>query len=109
MKSLNGGFLVTDDYDFGVAQVGPTQYYTGSEQVHTASFTFDFEGPNHCSVTSSCSENMLDRGPAITKQVHCVGGEVKVYICISRVEEATVKSFYGSILTLSDATAQKTC
>ena len=70
MKSLNGGFLITNNYDNGgVAQVGPTQYYTGSEQVHTASFTFDFVNPYQCSVTSGCSENMLDRGPAITKQV----------------------------------------
>ena len=75
---LNGGYLIVRNYDTGEAVIDPKQYYTGTELLHTANFTFDFVRPYHCSVGSEaadetpangCVENMLDRKDAITKEV----------------------------------------
>ena len=70
-KSLNGGYLQTNDYDTGTAVDGAKQYYQGTEQVHEASFTWDYVKPYHCSigVGETCGLNMLDRGPPFTKEV----------------------------------------
>ncbi|XP_035696684.1 uncharacterized protein LOC118430082 [Branchiostoma floridae] len=70
-KSRNGGYVRIRNYD-GTSSytVNPPVYFTGREIGHTAHFTFDFESPYHCSVSGGCTDNMLDRGPAITKNGH---------------------------------------
>ena len=49
--------------------VGAPKYYTGQTITHTAELVIDLVKPVHCSVGSTCSDNMLDRGPPITKAV----------------------------------------
>ncbi|XP_078616232.1 uncharacterized protein LOC144884653 [Branchiostoma floridae x Branchiostoma japonicum] len=67
-KSRNGGYVRIRNYDRPSGYiVNPPVYFSGREIAHTAHFTFDFQHPYHCSVSDSCSDNMLDRGPAFTK------------------------------------------
>ncbi|KAI8487523.1 hypothetical protein Bbelb_347570 [Branchiostoma belcheri] len=70
-KSRNGGYVIIKNYDgtSGYTLNRPV-YFSGSEVAHTASFTFDFQHPYHCSVPGNCTDNMLDRGPAFTKHGH---------------------------------------
>ena len=49
--------------------VGSPKYYTGQTITHTAELVIDLVKPFHCSVGSTCSDNMLDRGPPFTKAV----------------------------------------
>ncbi|XP_078696223.1 uncharacterized protein LOC144924666 [Branchiostoma floridae x Branchiostoma belcheri] len=67
-KSGNGGYVRIRNYDgpSGYTLNRPVYFY-GREIIHTASFAFDFERPYHCSVPGGCTNNMLDRGPAFTK------------------------------------------
>ncbi|XP_077997650.1 uncharacterized protein LOC144450798 isoform X2 [Glandiceps talaboti] len=67
-KALNGGYVTIENHDdaSGVT-IDPKHYYTGMEVSHTAHFTLDYETPVHCSVTGGCSDQMIDRGPPITK------------------------------------------
>ncbi|XP_019641415.1 PREDICTED: uncharacterized protein LOC109482956 [Branchiostoma belcheri] len=67
-KSRNGGYVKMRNYD-GLSSytVNPSVYYSGLEVSRTAHFTFDFTPPYHCSVEGNCTDNMLDRGPAVTR------------------------------------------
>ncbi|XP_078589451.1 uncharacterized protein LOC144869806 [Branchiostoma floridae x Branchiostoma japonicum] len=67
-KSTNGGYVIIRNYD-GTSNytLNPKVYFSGQEISHTAYFTLDLESPYHCSVSSDCTDNMLDRGPAITR------------------------------------------
>eukprot|EP00058_Branchiostoma_floridae_P003028 XP_002588516.1 hypothetical protein BRAFLDRAFT_79471 [Branchiostoma floridae] len=71
VKSRNGGYVKIRNYD-GTSNyiVNPPVYFSGREIAHTAHFTFDLNPPYHCSVLGSCTDNMLDRGTAITKDAH---------------------------------------
>ncbi|XP_066289105.1 uncharacterized protein [Branchiostoma lanceolatum] len=70
-KSTNGGYVKVRNYDGESGYtVNPPVYFSGREVAHTASFTFDLEPPYHCSVSGGCTDSMLDRGPAITKDGH---------------------------------------
>eukprot|EP00058_Branchiostoma_floridae_P000531 XP_002586019.1 hypothetical protein BRAFLDRAFT_110185 [Branchiostoma floridae] len=71
VKSRNGGYVKIRNYD-GTSNyiVNPPVYFSGREIAHTAHFTFDLNPPYHCSVLGSCTDNMLDRGKAITKDAH---------------------------------------
>uniref|UniRef100_A0ABM0MJ98 Uncharacterized protein LOC102806247 n=1 Tax=Saccoglossus kowalevskii TaxID=10224 RepID=A0ABM0MJ98_SACKO len=67
-KARNGGYITIRNYDATSGYtINPKNYYTGIDVAHTADFTLDYQPPAHCTVTGSCSDNMLDRGPAITK------------------------------------------
>ncbi|XP_035672990.1 uncharacterized protein LOC118413571 [Branchiostoma floridae] len=67
-KSRNGGYVKIRNYDGSSGYtVDPSVYYSGQEVSRTAHFTFDFVPPYHCSVEGNCTDNMLDRGPAITR------------------------------------------
>ncbi|XP_077865829.1 uncharacterized protein LOC102808178, partial [Saccoglossus kowalevskii] len=67
-KAHNGGYITIRNYDAASGYlIGPKIYYTGMEVAHTADFILDYQSPEHCTLTRSCSDNMLDRGPAITK------------------------------------------
>ncbi|XP_077865058.1 uncharacterized protein LOC144350866 [Saccoglossus kowalevskii] len=67
-KARNGGYITIRNYDPpSNYTINPKIYYTGIDIAHTADFTLDYQPPEHCTVTGSCSDNMLDRGPAITK------------------------------------------
>ncbi|XP_078670248.1 uncharacterized protein LOC144910732 [Branchiostoma floridae x Branchiostoma belcheri] len=67
-KSRNGGYVKMRNYD-GLSSytVNPSVYYSGLEISRTAHFTFDFAPPYHCSVEGNCTDYMLDRGPAVTR------------------------------------------
>ncbi|XP_070571273.1 uncharacterized protein [Ptychodera flava] len=69
VKASNGGYVNIRNYDgtSGQYTVNPKQYYQGQTVSHTADFTLDYQPPEHCSVTSGCSDKMIDRGAAITK------------------------------------------
>ncbi|XP_078616240.1 uncharacterized protein LOC144884660 [Branchiostoma floridae x Branchiostoma japonicum] len=71
VKSRNGGYVKIRNYD-GTSNyiVNPPVYFSGCEIAHTAHFTFDLNPPYHCSVLGGCTDNMLDRGKAITKDAH---------------------------------------
>ena len=59
-----------NEYDNGTAvNVSEPIYYTGQMRVHMAELIIDLIKPFHCSVGYTCSDNMLDRGPPITKSV----------------------------------------
>ena len=60
--------MTIKDYDHNKA-VGPKKYYTGQTVTHKAELVIDLVKPFHCSVGSTCSDNMLDRGPPTTKAV----------------------------------------
>ena len=49
--------------------IDPTIYYSGQTTTHKAELVIDLVKPFHCSVGSTCKENMLDRGPPVTKSV----------------------------------------
>ncbi|CAH1257267.1 SCUBE1 [Branchiostoma lanceolatum] len=67
-KSRNGGYVKIRNYDGSSGYtVDPPVYYSGQEVSRTAHFTFDFVPPYHCFVQGNCTDNMLDRGPAITR------------------------------------------
>nr|XP_006818613.1 PREDICTED: uncharacterized protein LOC102807323 [Saccoglossus kowalevskii] len=67
-KARNGGYITIRNYDATSGYtINPKNYYTGVDVAHTADFTLDYQPPTHCTVTGSCSDHMLDRGPAITK------------------------------------------
>eukprot|EP00058_Branchiostoma_floridae_P023089 XP_002608579.1 hypothetical protein BRAFLDRAFT_128816 [Branchiostoma floridae] len=67
-KSRNGGYVKIRNYDGSSGYtVDPSVYYSGQEVSRTAHFTFDFVPPYHCSVEGNCSDSMLDRGPAVTR------------------------------------------
>ncbi|CAH1259452.1 Hypp2286 [Branchiostoma lanceolatum] len=67
-KSTNGGYVKVRNYDGESGYtVNPPVYFSGREVAYNASFTFDLEPPYHCSLSDGCTDNMLDRGPAITK------------------------------------------
>ncbi|XP_019642897.1 PREDICTED: uncharacterized protein LOC109484117 [Branchiostoma belcheri] len=67
-KSTNGGYVKVRNYDRTSGYtVNPPVYLAGREVSHTAHFTFDTRSPHHCSKSGGCADNMLDRGPAITK------------------------------------------
>ncbi|XP_066275498.1 uncharacterized protein [Branchiostoma lanceolatum] len=66
--ATNGGYVRIKNYDSTSGYtVNSPVYFAGQEVAHTASFTFDFQHPYHCSVSGECSDSMLDRGPAFTK------------------------------------------
>jgi len=65
----NGGYVKINNADTG--NVDPTKYYTGQTVTHSALLVIDLVKPVHCSVASTCNDNMLDRGQAITKSVRC--------------------------------------
>ncbi|XP_077865830.1 uncharacterized protein LOC102808303 [Saccoglossus kowalevskii] len=70
-KARNGGYITISNYDviFNDTIEPEKYYYTGMEVAHTVDFNMDYKSPEHCTVTGSCFENMLDRGPAIIKIV----------------------------------------
>ena len=62
--------MTIKNFDSGASgTVGAPKYYTGQTITHTAELVIDLVKPVHCSVGSTCSDNMLDRGPPITKAV----------------------------------------
>ena len=68
-----------NNYDSGATPtVGAPKYYTGQVTTHSAQLVIDLVKPVHCSVGSTCTDNMLDRGQPITKSVsggHFLGNE----------------------------------
>ncbi|XP_070570805.1 uncharacterized protein [Ptychodera flava] len=62
VEASNGGYVNIRNYD-GTSgyTVNPKQYYQGQTVSHTADFTLDYQPPEHCSVTSGCSDKMIDR------------------------------------------------
>ena len=56
------------NFDSG-GTIGSPKYYNGQTITHKAELVIDLVKPVHCSVRSTCSDNMLDRGPPITKAV----------------------------------------
>ncbi|XP_066299084.1 uncharacterized protein [Branchiostoma lanceolatum] len=71
-RATNGGYVVINNHDRsdGVVTQNARQYYTGSEVIHTAHFTYDLRDPVHCSVASSCSSKLVEIGPPYTKNGH---------------------------------------
>ncbi|XP_070573758.1 uncharacterized protein [Ptychodera flava] len=63
---VNGGYVETSGYP------DPDELqrysYKGNTLTNTVTFTFDFEAPYHCSLQTSCHENLLDRSLPFTKQ-----------------------------------------
>ena len=47
---------------------GP-KYYSGQTTTHKSELVIDLVKPFHCSITSTCTDNILDRGPPTTKSV----------------------------------------
>ena len=69
-SASNGGYVTIRNFDSGATgTVGSPKYYTGQTITHTAQLVIDLVKPFHCSVGSTCSDNMLDRGPPFTKAV----------------------------------------
>ncbi|XP_070570696.1 uncharacterized protein [Ptychodera flava] len=69
-SATNGGYVDIRNFDEPSGYtVDPKQYYKGQTISYVADFTFDFEKPEHCSITASCSKTMLDAGAAVTKSV----------------------------------------
>ncbi|KAI0235597.1 hypothetical protein LSAT2_013874 [Lamellibrachia satsuma] len=67
-SASNGGYVKIRNFDSDASgTVGAPKYYTGQTITHTAELVIDLVKPVHCSVGSTCSDNMLDRGPPITK------------------------------------------
>jgi len=64
----NGGYVKIKNYDSGATPSVP-KYYTGQARVYSVEVIIDLIKPFHCSVGYICSDNMLDRGPPITKSV----------------------------------------
>ena len=67
-SASNGGYVKIKNYDYS-GTVGAAKHYTGQTITHKAELVIDLVKPVHCSVGSTCSDNMLDRGPPITKAV----------------------------------------
>ena len=66
----NGGYVNITNFDNSTNEtVGSPKYYTGQTITHKAELVIDLVKPVHCSVGSTCLDNMLDRGPPITKAV----------------------------------------
>ncbi|XP_078682400.1 uncharacterized protein LOC144916876 [Branchiostoma floridae x Branchiostoma belcheri] len=65
-KATNGGYIRIRNYDYSTSRTDK-HYYTGREVSHSAHFTFDFHDPYHCSARGNCTNVMLERGQAITK------------------------------------------
>ncbi|XP_078682420.1 uncharacterized protein LOC144916894 [Branchiostoma floridae x Branchiostoma belcheri] len=65
-KATNGGYIRIRNYDYSTYRTNK-HYYTGREVTHGAHFTFDFYDPYHCSAGGNCTDVMLERGQAITK------------------------------------------
>ncbi|XP_078682372.1 uncharacterized protein LOC144916849 [Branchiostoma floridae x Branchiostoma belcheri] len=65
-KATNGGYIRIRNYDYSTIRTN-THYYTGREVSHSAHFTFDFHDPYHCLARGNCTDVMLERGQAITK------------------------------------------
>ena len=66
--------------------IDAAKYYFGQTTTHKAELVIDVVKPFHCSVETTCRENMLDRGPPVTKSVssrkpshaqHIEGGGVR--------------------------------
>ena len=69
-SASNGGYVKIRNFDYGGSgTVGSPRYYTGQSVTHKAELVIDLDSPVHCSVGSTCSEKMLDRGPPVTKEV----------------------------------------
>ncbi|XP_078578583.1 uncharacterized protein LOC144863350 [Branchiostoma floridae x Branchiostoma japonicum] len=66
-KASNGGYVKINNYDHISYTRINTRYYTGREVSHSAHFAFDFHDPYHCSARGPCTGEMLERGPAFTK------------------------------------------
>ncbi|KAI8510730.1 hypothetical protein Bbelb_116460, partial [Branchiostoma belcheri] len=66
-KATNGGYVKLNNYDYSWTTRIRTHYYIGREVSHSAHFTFDFHDPYHCSARGNCTDVMLERGQAITK------------------------------------------
>ncbi|KAI0212815.1 hypothetical protein LSAT2_002263 [Lamellibrachia satsuma] len=64
----NGGYVRINNYDLGsTPSVDARKYYVSATKIHRSTLTIDLIDPYHCSEIRTCSENMLDRGPPITK------------------------------------------
>ena len=68
VSASNGGYVEIINFDHS-GTIGSPKYYTGQTITHKAELVIDLIKPVHCSVGSTCSDNMLDRGPPITKAV----------------------------------------
>ncbi|XP_070570708.1 uncharacterized protein [Ptychodera flava] len=80
-SATNGGYVDIRNFDNPAGYtVDPKQYYDGQTVSHVVDFTLDFEKPEHCSITASCSDHMLDVGAAVTKRrklsMHWSGGQI---------------------------------
>ncbi|KAK2161992.1 hypothetical protein NP493_1549g00001, partial [Ridgeia piscesae] len=64
-ETSNGGYVTINNYDSS-GTYGP-KYYSGQTTTHKSEFVIDLVKPFHCSVGSTCTDNMLDRGPPVTK------------------------------------------
>ena len=66
----NGGYVRINNYDLGsTPSVDARKYYVSATKIHRPTLTIDLIDPYHCSEMRTCTENMLDRGPPITKSV----------------------------------------
>ncbi|XP_078578622.1 uncharacterized protein LOC144863374 [Branchiostoma floridae x Branchiostoma japonicum] len=65
-KASNGGYVTIRNYEYSYYRTN-RRYYSGREVSRSAHFTFDFHDPYHCSARGPCDSEMLERGPAITK------------------------------------------
>ena len=63
----NGGYVLINNYESG--GIDAAKYYFGQTTTHKAELVIDVVKPFHCSVESTCTDSMLDRGPAVTKSV----------------------------------------
>ena len=70
-----------NNYTDDGAVVTDPKYYSGHTMTHTARLVIDLKKPTHCSVGASCTDNMLDRGPPVTKTVSCTGPHARI-LCI---------------------------
>ena len=66
----NGGYVKINNYDLSsTPYINPTKYYVCQTTIHYATLIIDLVDPYHCSEFRTCSDNILDRGNAITKSV----------------------------------------
>ncbi|KAK2152778.1 hypothetical protein NP493_2407g00005 [Ridgeia piscesae] len=63
----NGGYVTINNIENN--NIDPAIYYSGQTTTHKAKLVIDLVKPFHCSVGSACKDNMLDRGPPVTKSL----------------------------------------
>ncbi|XP_077866322.1 uncharacterized protein LOC144354078 [Saccoglossus kowalevskii] len=94
---------------------GPEEYYHGTSH-SGATFVFDFEKPYHCSVGGACSDNMLERGQAITDNPNIyvrwsgwndeLSGIIKTDIKVMKTEGSPLRCLHDTDLECTSDTGQ---